>query len=74
MTDAGLKELAAFRNLRILYLSGDRNLTDDGVKQLAALKELLTILPALYAPKVSGYRVDGAFGNPGAGPPWCGGH
>jgi hypothetical protein len=38
-----MKELAALRNLRILYLSGCLNLRDDGLKQLAALKKLTTV-------------------------------
>ena len=42
MTDAGLKELAALKNLTTLYLSGS-DVTDAGLKELAALKNLTTL-------------------------------
>ena len=72
VTDAEMKELAALRNLRILSLFSCTNLTDDGVKQLATLKNLT--YPGSCGDQGFGYRVDGTFGNPGAGPPSCGGH
>ena len=42
MTDAGLKELAALKNLTTLDLS-DTEVTDAGLKELAALKNLTTL-------------------------------
>ena len=42
MTDAGLKELAALKNLTTLNLSETR-VTGAGLKELAALKNLTTL-------------------------------
>ena len=42
VTDAGLKELSAFKNLKYLYLYGT-NVTDAGLKELSALKNLTTL-------------------------------
>ena len=42
VTDTGLKELAALKNLTALDLS-DTRVTDAGVKELASLKKLTTL-------------------------------
>ena len=42
LNDAGLKELAALKNLTTLNLS-HTNVTDAGLKELAALKNLTTL-------------------------------
>jgi Leucine-rich repeat (LRR) protein len=42
LTDAGLKELAAFPNLTALALSGSQ-ITDAGLKELAGLKKLVSL-------------------------------
>ena len=59
MTDAGLKELAALKNLTTLDLSETR-VTGAGLKELAALKNLTTL--NLRGPSAR----RGARGSPGA--------
>ena len=43
MTDAGLKELAALKQLQSLDLIGCNKVTDAGLKELAALKQLQSL-------------------------------
>src|SRR5207249_2291674 len=43
VTDAGLKELVAFTQLRVLDLTLCFNITDAGLKELAACKDLQTL-------------------------------
>jgi internalin A len=50
VTDAGLKELAALKQLQTLYLRG-RSVTDAGLKEMAALKQLQTL--CLYNTEVT---------------------
>jgi hypothetical protein len=51
VTDTGVKELAALKNLNSLDL-GFTKVTDAGVKELAALKNLTSL--NLYSTQVSG--------------------
>jgi hypothetical protein len=51
VTDAGLKELAALKNLTTLHL-GNTRVTDAGMKELAALKNLTTL--SLFSTEVTG--------------------
>lgn len=40
LTDAGMKDLAAFKNLQLLSINGNKNITDAGLKELAPLTQL----------------------------------
>src|SRR5262245_1906787 len=55
VTDAGLKELAAFKNLQALDLTGTE-VTDGGLKDLAALKSLRVLDLAVTSVTDAGLR------------------